>query len=235
MQFIPASDLSVATFILIILFVSIFVLTSVYSTAKINGQSAERKTLFAFFIITLWAGSLTALTESGFLKDNPLPGIPLFFGIVILGAIGFSFSRIGSLLMSLPLSMMVLFQAFRLPLEIVLHSWAIEGTVPSTMTWSGENFDIITGVACLILAFWTHKFKAAAWIANILGSILLLNVIRVAMLSSPVPFGWDLEKPLLLAFHFPYLLIAPMCVGAALCGHIILTRRLLADRKQRIS
>ena len=37
----------------------------------------------------------------------------------------------------------------------------------------------------------------------------------------------DLEPPLLLALHLPYMLIGPVCVGGALLGHIVLTRRLL--------
>ena len=55
--------------------------------------------------------------------------------------------------------------------------------------------------------------------------ILLINVMRVAVLSSPVPFGWNTQPPLLLlAFHLSYMLIAPVCVGGALFGHLELTR-----------
>ena len=66
-----------------------------------------------------------------------------------------------------------------------------------------------------------------AWVANLVGFALLLNVMRVAVLAAPVPFGWGQQPPLLLAFHLPYALIGPVCVGGALFGHIVLTRALL--------
>ena len=57
--------------------------------------------------------------------------------------------------------------------------------------------------------------------------------LAVALLSSPVPFGWGQQPSLLLAFHEPYALIGPVCVGGALFGHIVLTRALW--RKQGAS
>ncbi len=46
---------------------------------------------------------------------------------------------------------------------------------------------------------------------SLLGICLLLNVSRVAIMSSPVPF-------------------VPVCVGGALAGHVILTRRLVSGK-----
>jgi hypothetical protein len=61
-----------------------------------------------------------------------------------------------------------------------------------------------------------------------------LNVMRVVVLSSPLPFGWNVSPPLLLAFHLPYALIAPVCVGGALFGHIVLTRALIKQPALRV-
>lgn len=57
--------------------------------------------------------------------------------------------------------------------------------------------------------------------------MLLVNVMRVAVLSSPVSFGWPVEPRLDLIFYIPYALIIPVCIGGALIGHIALTRALL--------
>jgi len=55
----------------------------------------------------------------------------------------------------------------------------------------------------------------------------LANVARIAAFSSPVPFRTYLnDPPVLLAFHFPYGWIVPICVGGALFGHLVLFRRL---------
>jgi hypothetical protein len=122
---------------------------------------------------------------------------------------------------------LVAFQAFRLPLELVLHRWALEGTIPLTMTWTGDNWDIVSGIVALVAAPFAHRHRVVAWGANVVGIILLLNVIRVALLSSPLPFAWMVTPPLLLALHLPYAWIGPVCVGGALAGHIVLTRALL--------
>ena len=56
--------------------------------------------------------------------------------------------------------------------------------------------------------------------------LLLFNVARVALLTSPLPFAWRVTPPLELASHLPYALIVPIAIGGALTGHIILTRNL---------
>jgi hypothetical protein len=98
------------------------------------------------------------------------------------------------------------------------------------MTWSGENWDIFSGIIAVMAAPFANRSRGIAWAANIIGSVLLLNVIRVAVLSSPLPFAWNVTPPLLLAFHLPYALIGPICVGGALVGHIVLTRALVRRR-----
>jgi len=52
-------------------------------------------------------------------------------------------------------------------------------------------------------------------------------VMRVAVLSSPISFGWPVEPKLELIYHVPYALIIPVCIGGALIGHIALARALL--------
>ena len=121
-------------------------------------------------------------------------------------------------------------QSFRLPLELILHSWVHQGVIPETMTWTGQYFDILSGIASLILGLLVYKnicARAMAWLANFIGCILLANVIRVVIMSSPLPFAWHVSPPLQLIFHIPYFLIGPICVSGALAGHIVLTRALL--------
>jgi hypothetical protein len=130
-----------------------------------------------------------------------------------------------------PVPWLIAFQGFRLPLELVLHSWVHQGVIPETMTWSGSNWDILSGIAALVLAPLSVRSTVAAWTGNIIGLVLLVNVGRVAVFSAPVPFGWqDVTPKLLLPYHLPYALIVPVCVGGALAGHIILTRALLRSK-----
>ena len=181
-------------------------------------------------VYALWLGLQAVLITSGQMERLPLSGFPLFFGSVAIMAVGVGASPVGARVAeATPLAMLVGFQAFRLPLELVLHSWASHGTIPGTMTWTGQNFDIVSGIVALIAAPFAERSKAAAWAANVIGIVLLLNVMRVALFSLPLPFGWQVTPPLLVALHLPYAFIGPACVGGALFGHIVLTRRLLRD------
>jgi hypothetical protein len=130
-----------------------------------------------------------------------------------------------------PIPWLLAFQGFRLPLELVLHSWVHQGVIPSRMTWNGSNWDILSGIAALGLAPLSQRFKVAAWIGNIIGIVLLINVGRVAMFPEMVTFGaQDVTPKLLLPYHLPYALILPVCVGGAWTGHVILTRALLHSK-----
>ena len=115
------------------------------------------------------------------------------------------------------------------PLELVLHAWSEQGTIPQTMTWTGANLDIVSGMISLALAPFATR-RSVAWTVNIIGFVLLMNVARVATMSSPLPFAWhDVQPKLTLIAHLPYALIGPVCVAGALAGHVILTRRLLSS------
>lgn len=189
---------------------------------------ATTMTLRVAAITAFWLGLLAFLIGSGRLATLPLSGLPFFFGSVAGVSLLVGLSPLGGRLAAgVPLAALIAFQAFRLPLELVLHAWAAQGTVPETMTWSGRNWDIFSGIVALMAFPFGTRHRSVAWAANIIGFALLLNVIRVALPSSPVPFGWHLERPLLLALHLPYALIGPVCVGGALIGHLVLTRALL--------
>ena len=150
----------------------------------------------------------------------------------LLGCVGLGLSPVGRWIAASPIPWLLAFQGFRLPLELVLHSWVGQGVIPATMTWTGSNWDILSGLAALALAPFAGRRPVLAWIGNILGFVLLLNVGRVALLSAPTPFGWaDVTPKLQLPFHLPYALIIPVCVGGALLGHMALTRALLRMKR----
>lgn len=222
MEFIPASASSLAAFngiVAAVIAALLWALQHTYRSGRVTGLAALG--------LGLWLGAQSLLVASGRMTSLPLNGLPFFFGPILVVWVGLALSPVGRRLATVvPLAALVAFQAFRLPLELVLHSWVAQGTIPQTMTWSGQNWDIISGVTALVCAPLANRFRVAARLANIVGFALLLNVMRVAILSSPVPFGWGVQPPLLLAFHLPYALIGPVCVGGALFGHLVLTRAL---------
>lgn len=232
MPLTPASPASVLAFLLIVAFVIAAYIYGTYVAAQAEaGAVVARQVTLRFALgCVLWLGLFSLFVNARIMDARPVPLVPMTFAALNVVAIAFALSSAGRRLAShLPLAALVGFQAFRLPLELVLHAWSEQGTIPQTMTWTGANLDIVSGTLALMLArFATHP--AVAWTVNIVGFVLLMNVARVAMMSSPLPFAWhDVQPKLTLIAHLPYALIGPVCVAGALAGHIILTRRLLSS------
>lgn len=125
-------------------------------------------------------------------------------------------------------------QALRLPLELVLHAWAEQGVIPVQMTFEGHNFDIVTGATALGLGLYALRRsppRAAVLAVNVLGLALLGAVAAIAVLSLPLPINAYGGPPLLVAYHFPFGWIVPMCVSAALFGHLVAFRALRAPAR----
>lgn len=227
-EFHPAALLSVLAFVAVVATVMGMTFAGVYFAQRRLSRPATPTTQQFGIALALWVLFFSILAGSGLTATYPMPLLPVMMGVLILGALAFAAGRIGrSLSRGLTLSELVAFQIFRLPLELVLHAWAAQGTIPETMTWTGANFDIISGTLALLTAPLANRFRWLAWLFNLIGFALLINVMRVAVLSSPLPFGWGVQPPLALAMHLPYALILPVCVAGALAGHLILSAKLL--------
>lgn len=226
--FTPALPVTVFAFQLVCGFVILSLTYAVAVTASTSRRRWFDSTVFLLFV-SLYLIAIDQLVWSGWIQSSFIPNGPIFFITTILFPILIGFTNLGRRIATgVPLVYLVGFHGFRLPLELVLHQWFFSKTIPETMTWSGSNFDILTGAVSIIAALVAGKSKAILWFANLIGIVLLINVIRVAILSSPVPFGWHVEPPLELINYRIYAFIVPVCVGGAALGHVILTRALLA-------
>lgn len=192
-----------------------------------------RRTLAAAIGITLWMGAFAALAASGVLARFDARPPPLFLAMltIVIGAVALTRSRVGRALGDgLPVAALVGFQAFRLPLELVMHEATRTGIMPVQMSFSGWNFDIVTGVTAIPVAWLAATGRAPrglliAW--NALGSILLATIMTIAAISTPViaAFGTGAALNTFVA-HVPYVWLPSVMVAAALVGHLLLWRRL---------
>ena len=183
--------------------------------------------------VAAWLGATGAVIASGVLVgDGPFPRPVPFLLVQGLTVVAVALSPLGARLGRLPLGALLGFQAFRLPLEIVLHAWATARVIPVQMSWSGENLDVVSGGVGLVAAAigaLRPLPRPLAWLMNTLGFVLLLNVMRIAVRSVPGPLRAYPGEPLLLPFSLPTGWIVPVCVMGALLGHLV-TFRALARR-----
>lgn len=236
MPLTTASPASVSAFLLTVAFVIAAYIYGTYVAARAEaGAVVARQAAMRFALgCALWLGVFSLFVNAQIMDARPFPLVPITFAVINVAALAFALSSSGRRLAShLPLAALVGFQAFRLPLELVLHAWSEQGTIPQTMTWTGANPDIVSGMVALMLAPFAAR-RSVAWTVNVVGFVLLVNVARVAMMSSPLPFAWhEVQPKLTLIAHLPYALIGPVCVAGALAGHVILTRRLLSSEVAR--
>lgn len=176
---------------------------------------------------------ITALTAaSGVLRW--FDAIPPPFAVLVLAvaAIGIAvpWSPLGTrLVRGLPLWALVGSQVFRLPLELVMHRAYVEGMMPVQMSYSGRNYDILSGISAGVLALWLARGRVPRWVVavwNILAFALLVNIVTVAIVSTPV-FRWFGDERLNVWVTYPPFVWLPgILVTAALMGHILVWRKL---------
>ncbi len=229
-MFHPASPASVLAFLLVCGFVLAAFLRGIWSSATREGRGPATRTLsVAAGVALAGLACSSGLVGSGWVAAAPAH-LMIFGATTMLGSLLLGLSPIGKWLGDPScIPWLLAFQGFRVPLELVLHSWAGQGVIPQSMTWTGSNWDILSGIAALVLAPFSRRSIALAWVGNIFGVLLLLNVGRVAVFSLPMPFGWpDVTPKLQLPLHLPVRLdrsgLRRRCPGGS---HRALTRALL--------
>jgi hypothetical protein len=212
-----------------------------FGTLSALGPAAARRATWRACAATLLVlGASALLAEAGVLALPPHGlGVVVYMLLCNGGAVALAFSGLGQrMALNLPLFALVGFHVFRLPLELVLHQWYMEGVLPEQMTYSGHNFDIFSGLLAAVVApliFFGKLSRKAAWAFNLIGLGLLVNVASIAVRSSPIPLRTYLNEPaVLLALHAPYTWILPVCVAGALLGHLLTFRHLLGTERGAI-
>jgi hypothetical protein len=175
-----------------------------------------------------------AAAVTGVLARFELRPPPLLLSMVavVCGALGFTLSGAGKLLASgLSLTALVGFQVFRLPLELVMHEAAMAGVMPPQMTFTGWNFDIVTGITAGALAPLVALGRAPRWLIlawNVMGLALVSVVMTIGFVSMPMVHAFGSEALNTWIAYFPFVWLPAVMVAAAIAGHVLVFRRLAA-------
>jgi hypothetical protein len=221
----------------IALLLAVTFVAGVASAARRAGLTASvqrRQAVLAALGVAGFLALFAVLALSGLLARFDLRPPPLLFWMLstLGGALAVGLSPLGKRLATeLPFVALVGFQAFRLPLELVMHRAAAEHVMPSIMSYGGYNFDIVSGVSALLLGLVllrrpVPRFVLVAW--NLLGSLLLAVIVSIAFLATPLIRAFGDGQVNVWITEFPYSWMGVM-VGAALLGHVLVARKILME------
>jgi hypothetical protein len=185
----------------------------------------------------LWLLATWEVAESGWIAqfDRRPPPFALVLVAVFSASALLAFGPFGRrLLGGIPIWAIVLTQAFRLPLELVMHQAAVEGVMPVQMSFSGWNFDITTGATALVVApilatGYGGRMLVLTW--NTLGTLLLINILTIALLSSPVFAAFGPERLNTFVAYPPFIWLPTVMVVCAITVHMIIWRWLFVTRQ----
>lgn len=219
-----------------LLFAALVFFTAVLVARALRRAAVGPVPMLAFLLAYLAVPGLLAWRGALDRYDPlPAPALFLFLGLGMLtGAL--VFSPVGTRLATgVSLGAVVALQAFRIPVELLLHRLHVEGAIPVEMTYAGRNFDIVTGITGLLLGAWLlggrplSRGAVMAW--NVLGLALLANIVAVAVLSTPTPFRRFTDGPAnLLPSTFPFVWLPSFLVQVALGSHLLVFRQLRLRR-----
>lgn len=233
-----ASALTTALFTILVAVMAILTVRTILRSLGRSGPAVATAIVAAYLVIPAILARAGALDRY---DPMPAPGLALIF-VLAIATVVLALSRVGGrVAASIGIAALVGYQAFRIVVEWLLHRLYVEGVVPVQMTWSGRNFDVISGITALVLGLWLARTNRRprgvllAW--NVLGLALLVNIVAVAVFSAPVPFRRFTEgPPNLLPSTFPFIWLPTFLVQLALFGHLALFRVLLrSDQGDRIA
>jgi hypothetical protein len=199
----------------------------------------RRALLVTLAVAGTWMTATWTTAQSGVLRlwdAVPPPFGLLVVGILALaGAIAFT-GYGGRLAHGLPLWTLVGIQGFRLPLELAMHAMYERGVMPVQMSYSGRNFDIVTGGTALVVAWLVFAGRGGRRLVlgwNVLGLLLLVNIVTVAILSTPRFRYFGDDRLNVWVTYPPFVWLPAVMVLAALAGHLVVFRAMTTPKRGR--
>lgn len=152
-------------------------------------------------------------------------------------AVALGIGRVGDeLIQSVQIKTLVALQIFRLPLELLMLRAAVLSIMPVEFSILGYNFDLFTGLGALLIALRLARAQSVpvgvVWVWNLFGMACLMVIGVLAVLTSPFmhAFGNAPQHINTWVLYFPYSLLPVLLVSFAVLGHVLLTRKLMAEK-----
>ncbi|HNQ11641.1 MAG TPA: hypothetical protein PKH65_01530 [Bacteroidia bacterium] len=190
--------------------------------------------------IAVWVFLVSIATVMGYFNkyDAMPPRMLLLMIVIVMIVLAILFSgRVSYLLRYVPPEHLIYVQSFRIVVEIILVSLYYAYVIPVQMTFEGMNYDILIGITAPLIGYFCFVKKSLPqWVAiiwNILGILLIINVVTIAALSSPFPFKYFMNEPAnTLPVIWPYSLLPSVLVPIALMLHFLSIKQLVLKLNQ---
>ncbi len=202
-----------------------------------------RRSVTALIVVSLWLIIQGIISLSGFYTEtaaNPphFPALilpPLFIIVLLLS------SRWGrNWIDGWNNREIYLVHLVRVPVELVLNLLFLNKTVPELMTFSGTNFDILSGLTAPVIYYFGVVKKQLPGIIMLLWNLvciaLLGNIVYHAVFSAPLPiqkFGFD--QPNIALLYFPFTWLPAFIVPFVLFAHLVAIRNLVYRSQTQMS
>ncbi|MEM1119406.1 MAG: hypothetical protein AAGJ18_03105 [Bacteroidota bacterium] len=211
-----------------------YTLRRAYMAMKADMMQQKKMLRLISLGFALWLLITMVLSLGGYYENfRYLPPRIFLFGIlpplVITFVLIFSKSFL-SILRYIPSAWLIKVQSFRIAMELMLWLAYIGLVLPFQMTFVGFNMDIIAGITALFAGsvFFRKRrfFRPEAVIWNVFGILLLINVVFIAVISTPTDYRVFLNEPsTAIIATFPYIWIPTFIVPYALAMHIFSIRQ----------
>jgi hypothetical protein len=232
---VNASPLLFWSFVALALALAVAFVAAVYVSASARPTSsprAARDAAIAALGAAAWLGLTYAAAQSGRLSFSTRPPTMLFLLVATAAvSIAIGASRLGRRLATgIPLAALVGVQGFRVAVELILHRAYREGLMPIQMSFSGLNFDILSGLSAIAVALVLLRKPGSLVLVrvwNTAGVVLLANILTIALLSAPTPLRFFHNEPAnVWITQAPWVWLPSVFVLAAVVGHILVYRRI---------
>lgn len=214
----------------------IFFLREFFRALPLTGWTPGQKKNFVTKMILsliLWVAFLAAWSLSGKMTDFSIFPMNILPVIAIPAIMAFFFipaKSTGEILKHIPPANIIRLQTFRFFVEGLLWMLFIANLLPVQMTFEGRNFDIIAGFTAPVVAVLFAKRrmgKSGIIVWNIVCLGLLLNIVIIAVLSTPSPWRVFMNEPAnYIVAYFPISLLPGILVPLAYYLHFLSLRQM---------
>lgn len=190
-------------------------------------------------IFMAWVAAFMTLSYQGIFTDFSSfpPKLMVVPFAPLIAVIALSYTGVfKAVILHIPQHWLVGFQSFRVLVEIILWAMFAKGILPEQMTFEGRNFDILVGLLAPIASWIFYKNGGkCAWLWNVFGLVLLINIVGIAILSMPTPIRvFYNDPPNTIVATFPYISIPGIYVPVAYTLHIFSLRKWWLERKNHV-